>query len=181
MHNTLKDENDYLPPVFSSPEKVGWAGALHPYIKPSIGGLIVGNWPYQCPFDATKRSESPSQRGFTDYWYNAHVMHKTLRGVTSTQISKESLPAQVVLVGCGGSKVLTSGFDATYNLCGDDTSLINSTQVCSAKIDVRTVFPSQLIHIEGDYGTNFLFADGHVKLLSRPRSSRSNGLNMEIK
>jgi prepilin-type processing-associated H-X9-DG protein len=58
--------------------------------------------------------------------------------------------------------------------------LTNPLQVCPAKIDVQSVFPSQPIHLEADYGTNFLFADGHVEMVE-PRYSQMNDLNLQIK
>ncbi len=157
-----RDANDALPPVFSGPEQVGWAGAVQPYVKTSISGPFISSWPFECPFDATRRSSSPSQSGFSDYWYNANVMRKTPRGVAVVRLAQLKAPGQTILVGCGGSMAPGGGFDATHNQCGDGTSLTSASQTCAPSPWGLAVFPNQPIHY-GGFGTNLQFADGHVK------------------
>ena len=166
-----KDSNDVLPPVFVVSDKVGWAGALHPYIKPTMTGPITGSWPFECPYDATRHNESPSKGGFSDYWYNANVMRKTPRGVVPARLAQLKSPSQMVLVGCAGSEKPGTGFDASFNQCGDGTALTGPSQTCGTApiVDVAT-YPNAKHALDG---TDFLFADGHVKWLRGNNASQS--------
>ena len=166
-----RDSDNYLPPVFSSPGKVGWAGAIQPYV-----GSAMSGWPYECPFDASKHSKSPASPGFTDYWYNANVMRKMARGPVPARVAQMKSPPQTVLAGCGGSATRGTGFDASYNLCGDGTSLDNSSQTCALALVGLATFPNQPVHYDLDFGSNLLFADGHVKWLAARSATASTAV-----
>jgi prepilin-type processing-associated H-X9-DG protein len=180
MRLYARDSNDMLPPVLSSTEKVGWAGALQPYIKSSMTGPFVGSWVYECPYDATGRSNFPAQPGFTDYWYNANVMQKTARGVTPVRLAQIQTPSQTVMVGCGGSSQSGTGFDATYNQCGDGTSLIASVQTCASTANRPLIFPNRPIHYSPEFGANLLFADGHVTYFHGKSTKQSQALDIRF-
>jgi prepilin-type processing-associated H-X9-DG protein len=178
-----KDSDSYLLPVFSSPDtdKVGWAGALQPYIKrddrtSTVTIPMVSSWPYECPFDATRRSNLPANPGFTDYWYNANVMRKTANGAIPARLPQLKSSAQTILVGCGGSATRGTGFDATFNQCGDGTSLSNSSQACTVSPPGLATFPNQPIHYEPVFGANLLFADSHVKWITGANATSSTAV-----
>ena len=136
-----KDSDNVLPPVFSSSEKVGWAGALQPYVKSSLVGPIRSGWIYECPFDATKHSNSPSQPGFTDYWYNANVMQKTPRGAACSSLNGFEICTTNDSGRLRSLSDCRAKFDATFNQCGDGTSLFSAYQLCKSASGRTAVFP----------------------------------------
>jgi prepilin-type processing-associated H-X9-DG protein len=167
MRLYARDSNDALPSVFSATDAVGWADTLAPYlekIEDPYSGQRYDLRTFQCPFDATKQSDSPDAPSYTDYWYNANVMQKTPLGVSPVHLSSFKSPAQTILAGCG-STTSVGGFDATYNQCGDGTSLLHAQQTCKLKPRGVATLPEIPIHSRGER-TNLLFADGHISSTS---------------
>lgn len=167
MRLYAKDENEFLLPVFSSDNAVGWAGALAPYlekIKDPYSGQSYDVRTFQCPFDATRPNASPNSPGYTDYWYNANIMQKTSRGVLPVHLTSFKSPVQTILAGCGAMNSV-GGFDATYNQCGDGTSLLHAQHTCKLKPRGVATLPEIPIHSRGER-TNLLFADGHISSTS---------------
>lgn len=137
----------------------GWADALNPYLKntqifkcpsSSAGNAGVG--------DESGLKPGPEARGYSDYWINTNITNKLDAALEA--------PALIVLLGdYGGSSTTgnattarssTRGFaESGYNgTCADSANNANSL----ARIPVK----GYKTHLEG---TNYAFADGHVKWL----------------
>ena len=128
-------DNDKLPPRRVTPRH-GWVEVIYPYTK----------WHplFYCPSAATQGSDDPTQRNYTDYWFNPQLRKQGLEALTA--------PAFTILSGDGN----------------DGTDLTNANYAISALPpawlgDTRS--PAYR-HLES---MNLLFADGHVKALKPAR------------
>lgn len=163
----MNDYDEYYPLVFvtdapgPNPPR-GWADALQPYIK--------NTQIYQCPSDTNNANESPTEKGYSDYWYNANFMVRDKQNRWSG-VSQQLLgaPSKTVSFGDGGNSDGSGGHDATYNQCGDAKFLSVLGQFCASSKPGLAIFPAAQIHLDG---ANFAFADGHVKWF-RANKSRS--------
>ena len=141
----------------------GWAEAIQPYVK--------STQLFQCPSESTppvaaSYNATAANRGYTDYSMNIYIGGFNTTTPTSFSLASLTQPTLSVLVsediaadadwysygaaeltgGCGG--LGTTG--ASLATCGSTTA--NGLAVFAAGVAVR--------HLDG---SNFLFADGHVK------------------
>jgi len=166
----------YAPPY-------GWADSLQPYIR--------NTQVYQCPSDTAEASDNSGDQGFSDYWYNKNFVRSIQRGSATIQSgANESMlgsSAQTILAGDGGNLQGENTGSARYAICGLATEANSDTGVgqngvsplggvtiadnsqCAAIFPTTAtatippaVYPSAQIHLDG---SNFAFADGHVKWL----------------
>jgi len=99
------DNNDRFPPValnttrISSARPFGWADAIQPYIK----SFQV----YQCRAEPTATSGSPTQVGYTDYWYNMNCAGQKEKSFTFISMT--------VITGDGA----IGGGDARYSVTSE--------------------------------------------------------------
>lgn len=117
----------------------GWADALYPYVRSQDT--------YQCPTEGQDFDPNapflPTARGFTDYWLNTNLNGQNVKAFSS----QEEISLIVAEDGNTGSDLT----DARYNL----PALPNSWLADKSSPSHR--------HLEGG---NYLFMDGHVKLLT---------------
>jgi prepilin-type N-terminal cleavage/methylation domain-containing protein/prepilin-type processing-associated H-X9-DG protein len=126
----------------------GWTEMIQPYVK--------STQIFQCPSEKYRSRAAQGLKGngeyFSDYWYYVYFSN-TSAGVVGRPLSSVTYPAMTVMIGEGGSKV--SGTSAFSLLNGADSSGGNTTPN-TAIINVGELQR----HLDG---SNFLFADGHVK------------------
>ena len=149
----------------------GWAAVIQPYIK--------STQLYQCPSDTKEPNATPTQVGYSDYWYNARLScpsDNSVSGGYNQSVNIASLAS--------ASLTLMSGDASTAN--GNDTSAHRTNGAASAgNTGDSTGQPSTnggsglassgIItdrHLEG---SNFLFADGHVKWYKTVNASGGKG------
>lgn len=127
----------------------GWAEMVQPYLK--------STQLFQCPSERYRSRSAQGLKGngeyFSDYWY--YVNFSNYNGVVAGRpLSSIAFPATTVMIGEGGSKVQG---DASFTLKnGADGSGGGNTTPGTAVINTGELQR----HLEG---SNFLFADGHVK------------------
>ena len=138
------DYNQYLPPlgindVTSSvppfSRPYGWADALQHY----LGNTTV----LHCPSQTSYVSIDGAQNGFTDYWMNS----------TGDALDLKLLAAPTLMVLCGEGNDGNQRTDARYNLRALPSDW--SSYIADADNPSRRHFGT----------ANYLFADGHVKML----------------
>ena len=158
----LNDFNEHYPLVYvtNSPGPTpphGWADAIQPYVR--------NTQVYQCPSDTNAGSAIPGTRNYTDFWYNANfiVRRKAKSGTFYWTGANESMlgsSAQTIIAGDGGNTTGTPTGTATYNQCGDGSTLTGRNQTCVAAPNGNATLPISDLHYDG---VVFAFADGHVK------------------
>src|SRR5690606_27280673 len=126
----------------------GWVELLQPYVK--------SFQLFQCPSEKYRSRNAQNFKGngeyTSDYWY--YVAFSNVNGrVAGRPLSSVTFPAMTVMVGEGGSKVQG---DAAFTLKNGADSGGSNTTPNTAIINLGDLQH----HLEG---TNFLFADGHVK------------------
>ncbi|MBV9867967.1 MAG: hypothetical protein JO316_21640 [Abitibacteriaceae bacterium] len=132
-----QDNDECFPAVHGArqahyPQAYGWADALQPYART----LAI----YQCPAEGHGPVNNPTERNYTDYWYN-----RRLSGIAQQKINS---PTQTILAGDGNDG--TDQTDARYSL----SALPSDWLTDESKPSFR--------HLGG---ANYLFADGHCKWL----------------
>ena len=135
MAQYTQDYDEHYPPIILSDVAradtfYGWADALQPYVK----STQVLN----CPLVDAVRLANPTQRGYTDYWYN--------RNFSGQDARKIDTPSLTLLFGDGND-----GHDETtarYSLSQLPETWRNDTKSPAYR------------HLEG---ANYAFADGHIK------------------
>lgn len=165
------DFDEYYPLIFgatasNTTSPYGWTDVLQPYAKDAQV--------FQCPSDASPAGSSPSQSGYTDYWFNANFTERLkLQGKTiykSIEAHGVGYYPHVIMIGDGGDPNGNSGHNATYNQCGDGSSLNGPNQVCGLAKSLTSNYPAAQIHLDG---ANFAFPDGHVKWFRANNSTHS--------
>ena len=140
----------------TSQPPVGWADSIQPYLK--------STQIYQCPSDSLGPDLDPTTPGYTDYWYNSNMSsagNALIPNNMSVSIAVLANPTLTIMNGDGESQNGT----AAYRCNG--ASSTNPTQYNDLNLPVQSttqgvVSTSAVVHRHLD-GTNFLFADGHVK------------------
>jgi prepilin-type processing-associated H-X9-DG protein len=140
----------------------GWADALQPYIRNT-----EINW---CPADSFEETDVPTAAGYTDYFYNANFMVFYKGKWTGAPQSVLGSPAQTIMAGERGSSAGVPTGDARSNYCGDGTSVSTFGERCAPSSSGIATLPSAQIHLDG---SNFAFADGHVKWLPGKSATQS--------
>jgi len=162
MYN--QDYDEKLPRIYTSPagttdftpnastvatRDVGWAEAMQPYLK--------STQIFQCPSESGAPTATTLDTGatYSDYWYN--------NAVDGQSDATFDYPAQTVLLGDGGAG------SSAYSSNGCAASPCASPDVSG----VLATIPGggALRHLDG---TNFAFADGHVKWLKGAATSGAN-------
>ncbi len=144
---------------------VGWADAIQPYLK--------STQIYQCPSDTISPSADPIARvgtpagntsSYTDYWYNAYLSSDPPAGGsasncnTSVSLSSVQYPTLTIMNGDGEAKNGSAAYRTNGNSSHGDPTSIGSPGGGNTGL----VYSSAIVNRHLD-GTNFLFADGHVK------------------
>lgn len=146
----------------------GWASSTQPYLKST---QIL-----QCPTEITDPSNgADTANGFTDYYYNGNLNHLKESGLVA--------PTSTVLLGDGGNSAGGSDLtNAQYSSDGcapqkaDGTFVGCGTTIAAATLpDAPPTGTSDLAgsrrHLEG---SDFAFADGHVKWFKGNPDGKSN-------
>lgn len=135
MMQYAQDNDERLPPIALNATALetqfyGWADAIQPYAK----SLQI----FQCPSEQSANSENAMQRGFVDYWFNAHL--------NARKVTEISWPAHTFLSGEGNA--LGEMTDARYARRALPRAWLDNPNSPAQRHD----------------GTgNYLFSDGHVK------------------
>ncbi|HEX8833469.1 MAG TPA: H-X9-DG-CTERM domain-containing protein [Abditibacteriaceae bacterium] len=120
----------------------GWLETMFPYLR--CGTCRA------CPAEVTPPTDSRSQRGYSDYWFNAN-----LYGVRKEKLA---YPDATLLSGDGNDG--TDKSDANYNIARfPDDWLSDKTK-------------PPLRHMGG---ANYIFADGHIAWLTPEEAARPDG------
>lgn len=142
---------------------LAWSTVIQPYLKnPQI---------YQCPSEPQRGTAIPYlTTGYTDYWYNRLLGATPTTGILAAQITQ---PTWVIVNGDGASSTTTA--NAAYNVTGCNVPNGNAnTGGCSG-----SGFITNKAHLEGAErhfeGSNYAFADGHVKWLKWDGGKFGNG------
>jgi prepilin-type processing-associated H-X9-DG protein/prepilin-type N-terminal cleavage/methylation domain-containing protein len=139
----------------------GWADALQPYIK--------STQLFKCPSDTQTFSENPTANGYTSYIYNV-ALARANGGATAADRVGASL-SQLE------NSVLTV---STFETNGAGTATTNpptarsSSRGGAATGTLSTAHFAAQRHLEG---SNFLFADGHVKWLKGETAISSSAVH----
>jgi prepilin-type N-terminal cleavage/methylation domain-containing protein/prepilin-type processing-associated H-X9-DG protein len=150
----------------ATPSPYGWADALQPYIK--------STQIFKCPSDTQPFSDDPTANGYTSYQYNIALARGNGGAVTSSGGSASNR------VGAALSQldnaVLTVSIIETN---GTGTGGQSPNARCASRGGGATgtlsagSFAAQR-HLEG---SNFLFADGHVKWLKGNTTTSSSAVH----
>jgi prepilin-type processing-associated H-X9-DG protein/prepilin-type N-terminal cleavage/methylation domain-containing protein len=168
----------YNDPAAASPSTTptAWMYLVDSYVKSGIAEAASGNpgqavSVYSCPDDGLTDVSNPPSPSH-DYAANANIMPSwiTPTGYTPatnppTNVSKIHGPAQLVLMAeaSGGSRIFTTGED---DITVPDP---NAASDGSVFLECQAVYLRGRIRHSG--GSNYLFADGHVKWFLAPGTS----------
>jgi prepilin-type N-terminal cleavage/methylation domain-containing protein/prepilin-type processing-associated H-X9-DG protein len=170
-----QDFDEHVPPIRindtpDAQNPYGWADAVQPYVK--------STQLFQCPSeehgalhpnDAVFKGPKPNEAGagYTDYWMNGMTSKTTAQGYGGKSIAEFAYPAQTVMLGDGGGSWTTSNkpsyySDSRYSTNGavKTTYALGSCSTTSAPHLAVVMDDGSGRHLDG---TNFAFADGHVK------------------
>ena len=151
-------------PIASVPAQgpMGWADAIQPYLK--------SRQIYQCPSEENGPRSSPTSYGYTDYWYNCGLSFNNDRTARSwsTSVSEAALlySSLTIMNGDGGDQTLNNGNTGSSRSNGFGTSGEQNTNPGVVNSPNARVGGTIAVggggqrHLEG---SNFSFADGHVK------------------
>ncbi len=125
----------------------GWCDALYPYAKSTSI--------YQCPCEVSDSTDSPTQRGYTDYWLNTHVAGKKRAGLNA---------ATIFMIGDG------NGHEQSNARYSKSALPANLAEDRSDDLHWQPAWP--LRHLGG---ANYTFVDGHIKWLKPEAVSTAPG------
>lgn len=131
----------------------GWADALQPYIKSTQ--LM------QCSSETNgpNATNDPTAAGYTDYWFNSSLSQLSQAAFTSV--------SQTILAGDGSSS--TSRYAYNGNVATSD----GTTPTLGTANTTIINDPGAQRHLDG---SNYAFADGHVKWLKGDTATASGAL-----
>jgi len=147
------DSDGYFPPVNGNAKSFGWADAI--WRSPNGAKLL------QCPADTTwpAAGDGPKSKNYSDYLYNATLSNKhegALQAIASSVMLAESIP--------GDARQSSSGLPS---LNGFNYSLVDRA---GAPIGAA------IRHLDG---SNYCFADGHVKWMKGSDNNNTPGVNLK--
>lgn len=165
-----QDYDECVPPIqintaanTNASNPYGWADAIQPYIK--------STQLFQCPSEkwgtrSTPVNPSQAGAGYTDYWMNAMASKTTAQGYGGVSIATFAYPSQTVLLGDGGG-TWTNG-PSYYSWSQYSSNGVAKTSVALGACGTATAAPHLAVIMDDGSqrhldGTNFAFADGHVK------------------
>jgi len=151
-----RDGNGSWNPSATIPDQ-GWGQLVQPYLK--------STQIFQCPSETAWASgNATGSNGYNDYYINLLAANKTIAAFDS--------PSITVLLGEGGSDSAASGNDG----CGGTGATTSTAVIGDTKGSCTSTFTNKLAIIKSTGtgtkvntairhldGSNFAFADGHVK------------------
>lgn len=161
-----QDYDEHVPPISindpaDAKNPYGWADAVQPYLK--------STQIFQCPSEewGTRYNNDPSHygSGYTDYWMNNMTSKTNAQGSGGKSLAEFAFPSQTVMLGDGGG-TWSNGASyysyAKYNSNGRSLSAARGscTGTPPAPYLAQVAEGGSERHLDG---TNFAFADGHVK------------------
>jgi prepilin-type N-terminal cleavage/methylation domain-containing protein/prepilin-type processing-associated H-X9-DG protein len=168
-----QDYDEHVPPIQinAAPDPAnpyGWADAVQPYVKSTqLFQCPSEKWgplhPNDSVFHGPKHNEAGA--GYTDYWMNSMASKTTAQGLGGKSIAEFVSPSQTVLLGDGGgtwSNKPSFYSDSRYysNSTAKTTAALGYCSSSSAPHLAVIMDEGSERHLDG---TNFAFADGHVK------------------
>ncbi|BCM91676.1 hypothetical protein IAD21_03551 [Abditibacteriota bacterium] len=140
---------------------VGWADAIQPYLK--------STQLYQCPSESNAPTSTPIQPGYTDYWLNKNAGDggqtlPLLYSPTLTIMLGDSTSTTGAPLANSTARFRTNGCNGA-GAAGSD----RFSPVCGGAGLATNMGGGGIIHLEG---SNYAFADGHVKWL------KNGGMNV---
>jgi prepilin-type N-terminal cleavage/methylation domain-containing protein/prepilin-type processing-associated H-X9-DG protein len=138
----------------------GWADALYPYLT----NVQI----FQCPSESEKQAASSTGAGFSDYFYNTNFNIDSPGLTVGAHVSILSASTTTVLMGEG---IATGGSAGNYDAASTPGSAsygLNKPEDAASSNGIA----GYERHFSG---SNYLFADGHVKWLRADKVSA--GLN----
>ena len=156
----IQDYDEKFPlQVGAGTPNYGWVDASQPYLK----SLQI----FQCPSDTgTPNTTDPTAAGYSDYYINAALGDTSASQLsggggiyTNGGISEAALAASSLTIMLGDGNGSSTQSTARYRTNGNGTSGDNSVNPYhgAGKVGAGSINPK---HLEG---SNFAFADGHVK------------------
>jgi prepilin-type processing-associated H-X9-DG protein len=138
-----------FPVVSSGGNFYGWSDALQPYLGDHRAPVR------QCPQEFMEEIGSePRKSGYTDFWFNGNL--------NGAPVARLTEPTQTILLGDGNDG--TDQTDARYSLSGLPPRWIQNPDSPAYR------------HLGG---SNFAFADGHIKWLRQPYPFAQNVKNSQ--
>jgi prepilin-type N-terminal cleavage/methylation domain-containing protein/prepilin-type processing-associated H-X9-DG protein len=172
-----QDYDERVPPIeinaiadADATHPYGWADAVQPYLKSTqIFQCPSEKWGARYPNDPIFNGPRPTGpgAGYTDYWMNILASKTAAQGSGGKSIAEFAYPSQTILLGDGGgtwTNYPAFFSDSRYYSDGvvNSSTAIGACASASAPNLARIKDEGSTRHLEG---TNFAFADGHVKWL----------------
>jgi prepilin-type N-terminal cleavage/methylation domain-containing protein/prepilin-type processing-associated H-X9-DG protein len=168
-----QDYDECVPPVAindapDAKNPYGWADAVQPYVKSTqLFQCASEQWGVRYPNDSVFGGPKPdgAGAGYTDYWINSMTSKTDAQGRGGRSISEFDYPSQTILLGDGGgtwSNKPSYYSDSRYSSNGTTKSSVAIGYCGSTSAPNLAIIKDEGSERHLD-GTNFAFADGHVK------------------